>query len=371
MKALELAAGTPLVTRAGRGTRLTEAGQALTRHAAGILAGLTAAEEEIAAIAGLRAGRVRLVSFPSANAILVPSAVARLRTESPTVRVSLEEAEQPRSIEMLRSGECEVVLAFRYVDRPDRPESRTADGAHVGRAVGRIPDVGGTPGVGRVPDGSRIPGVGRTQDVGRTPEGSTGRTQDAGRRAPDVGGTPDGRGSGGRPGGAVGIASGGAPVPWTRSASSGETAGDDWGDLVVRPLHTDRWVGLVPADHPLSRVGRVVRMTEFAEERWIAGCPRCRRRVVEVCEEEGFTPRVDFVTDDGPAVAALVGAGLGVAMVSEWLLRSVRLEDVAVVGVDPEVRREVVALTLPELAHVPAVGGMLHQLEASARAARG
>ncbi|KJY15921.1 transcriptional regulator, partial [Streptomyces sp. NRRL S-444] len=61
MKALEQSAGTPLLIRAGREMRLTQAGTALVRHAAGILAGLTAAEEEVAAIAGLRAGRVRLV----------------------------------------------------------------------------------------------------------------------------------------------------------------------------------------------------------------------------------------------------------------------------------------------------------------------
>ncbi|MCZ9340789.1 LysR family transcriptional regulator, partial [Streptomyces sp. TRM76130] len=62
MKALEASVGTPLLVRGQRDMRLTQAGEALVRHAAGILAGLTAAEEEVAAIAGLRAGRVRLVS---------------------------------------------------------------------------------------------------------------------------------------------------------------------------------------------------------------------------------------------------------------------------------------------------------------------
>ena len=114
MKALETSAGTPLLIRTGREMRLTQAGEALVRHASGILAGLTAAEEEVAAIAGLRAGRVRLVSFPSGSSTLVPTALAALRAAHPGTRVSLVEAEPPRSVEMLREGDCDVALAFRY-----------------------------------------------------------------------------------------------------------------------------------------------------------------------------------------------------------------------------------------------------------------
>ena len=114
MKALEKSVDTPLVVRSGRGMQLSEAGRVLLKHATGILAGLSAAEEEVAAIAGLRAGRVRLVSFPTASSTLVPPAVARLRDSHPGVRVSLVEAEPPESLAMLRGGECEIALAFRY-----------------------------------------------------------------------------------------------------------------------------------------------------------------------------------------------------------------------------------------------------------------
>ncbi|WP_370745954.1 LysR substrate-binding domain-containing protein, partial [Streptomyces sp. LUP30] len=48
-----------------------------------------------------------------------------------------------------------------------------------------------------------------------------------------------------------------------------------------------------------------------------AGCPRCRGQLVQVCERAGFTPRIDFATDDYPAVVGLVGAGLGVAVLPE------------------------------------------------------
>src|SRR5881392_3760649 len=67
---LEAEVGTALLVRAGRGVRLTEAGAALVEHADAVLTRLAHAEEDVAAIAGLRAGRVRLVAFPSASATL-------------------------------------------------------------------------------------------------------------------------------------------------------------------------------------------------------------------------------------------------------------------------------------------------------------
>ncbi|MFD7550326.1 LysR family transcriptional regulator [Streptomyces sp. NPDC059578] len=276
MKALEASSGTPLIVRAGREMRLTQAGEALVRHAAGILAGLTAAEEEVAAIAGLRAGRVRLVSFPSGSSTLVPAALAALRAAHPGTRVSLVEAEPPRSVEMLREGDCDVALAFHYAD-PAGPEG--ADAA-VDGAGGRLPQ--------------------------------------------------------------------------------------EWTDLTVRPLFADRLVGLVPEGHPLADAG-TVRIEEFADDPWIAGCPRCRRQLVDVCENAGFTPRIDFATDDYPAVTGLVGAGLGVAVLPALALESVRPKGVRTVTVEPAVRRQIVALTLPDLAQVPAVAATLDHLARVAR----
>ncbi|MFE9704866.1 LysR family transcriptional regulator [Streptomyces sp. NPDC005930] len=257
MKALESSVGTPLLVRTGREMRLTQAGEALVRHAAGIIAGLTAAEEEVAAIAGLRAGRVRLVSFPSGSSTLVPTALAALRAAHPGTRVSLEEAEPPKSVELLREGDCDVALAFRY-------------------------------------------------------EGAAGA--------------------------------------------------EEWDDLVVRPLLTDRLVALVPEGHRLARAEGSVAIGELARESWIAGCPRCRGQLVEVCEGAGFTPRIDFATDDYPAVVGLVGAGLGVAVLPQLAVESVRPRGVRAVSLEPSVRREIVALTLPDLAQVPAVTATLDEL---------
>ncbi|MEU6966773.1 LysR family transcriptional regulator [Kitasatospora aureofaciens] len=293
MKALEKSVDTPLVVRSGRGMQLSEAGRVLLKHATGILAGLSAAEEEVAAIAGLRAGRVRLVSFPTASSTLVPSAVARLRDSHPGVRVSLVEAEPPESLAMLRGGECEIALAFRY------PQS---DGATASPAPAH-----GSPREARA---------------------------EANLEAQQL------------------------------------SAGTDWSDLVVTPLLDDPLVGLLPAGHPLAGRGGPVGLAELAGEQWIAGCPQCRGHLVELCAGAGFEPRIDFATDDYPAVVGLVAAGLGVAVLPRLALQSVRPDGVSTVPVRtasgvPAVR-QVVALTLPDLAEVPAVALMQERLAGAA-----
>src|ERR671933_1270782 len=73
--ALEREAGSTLIERNPRGIRLTDAGEALVRHADKILARLAEAEAELEAIAGLRGGRLRLASFPPPRATLMPHAI--------------------------------------------------------------------------------------------------------------------------------------------------------------------------------------------------------------------------------------------------------------------------------------------------------
>jgi molybdate transport repressor ModE-like protein len=90
---LEEEVGTALLTRLGRGVQLTDAGLALVEHADAVFARLDAAEEEVASIAGLRAGRVRLAAFPSASATLMVGALSRLRADHPGIALSFTEAE--------------------------------------------------------------------------------------------------------------------------------------------------------------------------------------------------------------------------------------------------------------------------------------
>jgi DNA-binding transcriptional LysR family regulator len=116
---LEAETGTKLIQRAGRGIRLTDAGRLLAERAAEVIGRLDAAENELAAYTGLRAGRLRLAAFPSALGTIVPAAGAMLREHQPGVDLRLTEAEPPEALRMLRAGYVDVALVFRYSPDPD------------------------------------------------------------------------------------------------------------------------------------------------------------------------------------------------------------------------------------------------------------
>jgi DNA-binding transcriptional LysR family regulator len=112
--ALERETGTTLIQRGPRGIRLTDAGRALLAHTEAVLDRLADAERELAAIAGLCGGRVRMASFPSAGATLVTRAVSVFRERHPDVELSLTEAEPDVSVPLLRRGEVELALGYDY-----------------------------------------------------------------------------------------------------------------------------------------------------------------------------------------------------------------------------------------------------------------
>jgi molybdate transport repressor ModE-like protein len=120
--ALEREAGTTLVQRGPGGTRLTDAGRALVAHAEAVLARLADAERELAAIAGLRGGRIRLASFPSAGASLVPEAISLFGQRYPEVELSLTEGEPEDTVPALRRGESDLAVVFDYSDGAKRSE---------------------------------------------------------------------------------------------------------------------------------------------------------------------------------------------------------------------------------------------------------
>src|SRR5712672_1474305 len=119
MSRLEAETGIKLIQRAGRGIRLTDAGRLLAERGAEVIGRLDAAENELAAYTGLRAGRLRLAAFPSALGTIVPAAAAMLREHQPGVDLRLTEAEPPEALRMLRAGYVDVALVFRY--SPDPP----------------------------------------------------------------------------------------------------------------------------------------------------------------------------------------------------------------------------------------------------------
>ncbi len=118
---LEAETGAQLVQRAGRGIRLTQAGQLLADRAAEIIGRIEAADAELSAHVGLTAGRVRLAGFSSAIASLVPRAVAGLADRHPGLQISLTDAHPPDALELLRTGDIEVAIIFRYDETEPEP----------------------------------------------------------------------------------------------------------------------------------------------------------------------------------------------------------------------------------------------------------
>ena len=117
--ALERETGTQLVERSSRGIRLTDAGQALVKHTDSILGRIDDAEEELAAIAGLRGGRLRLACFQSAGATLVPRAVANFHERHPDVELSMIEIEEPEAVRAaLKAGEIDLGFVYDFEPIP-------------------------------------------------------------------------------------------------------------------------------------------------------------------------------------------------------------------------------------------------------------
>ncbi len=111
--ALEDEVGLSLLNRATRPVALTDAGRTLADHAERALEHLAAAEAELDAVRGLRAGRVRIAAFPSAFSTFLPTAIAEFHRRHPDVRVELTEAEPDAALPLLRTGDADLAIVYR------------------------------------------------------------------------------------------------------------------------------------------------------------------------------------------------------------------------------------------------------------------
>jgi DNA-binding transcriptional LysR family regulator len=91
--------------------------------------------------------------------------------------------------------------------------------------------------------------------------------------------------------------------------------------LAVRTIGSDELLAVLPEGHPAVTDGHVT-VSALADENWIAGCPRCRGHLLEVCGRAGFVPRIGFETDNFVAVEGLVAQGIGVATLPRMAVES-------------------------------------------------
>lgn len=116
--ALERAAGAQLFDRRSGGVALTAPGLTLLRHAVVALDALSAAERELTGLPPERP-LVRLGTFPSAGAVILPRTLAALRHTQPGIRVTTREATTPALVRALRARTIDLaVLAVRPPYRP-------------------------------------------------------------------------------------------------------------------------------------------------------------------------------------------------------------------------------------------------------------
>jgi DNA-binding transcriptional LysR family regulator len=107
---LERIVGEKLVERPGgpRPVSLTEAGQLLLRHADSIVARLQAAQADLQALRAGEAGTLRVGTFQSAGARVLPEIMRRFTAQWPLIEVMLEEHDDEVIADALERGELDV-----------------------------------------------------------------------------------------------------------------------------------------------------------------------------------------------------------------------------------------------------------------------
>ncbi|MFE6974728.1 LysR family transcriptional regulator [Streptomyces sp. NPDC057682] len=117
MAKLEREVGQQLLTRSGRGVRLTDAGRLLADHAARILAQVELAQSDIEAQRGQVVGEIRLGAFPTAARGLFPSALLALRADHPELRVRTLEVEPEAGIEGVFRGDIDLAVVLDWSNK--------------------------------------------------------------------------------------------------------------------------------------------------------------------------------------------------------------------------------------------------------------
>jgi DNA-binding transcriptional LysR family regulator len=115
---LEREAGTALLVRHHRGTRLTGAGEVLVATARRVLDEMERARHELARLTGLSGGRLRLGTFTTAGMHLLPPALTAFRRAHPDVELAVSAYEPPYGIEAVAAGEVDLALTHTYTPAP-------------------------------------------------------------------------------------------------------------------------------------------------------------------------------------------------------------------------------------------------------------
>lgn len=145
IRRLEAACGAPLFERAGRGIRLTHAGEVLLKWAQRLRFDVDGARREIDELVQGRTGSLAIGIVPTAAQFLLPSVARQLLQESPELKlrtvVGLIDALLPK----LREGEIELMIGTETAERAGLESIPVSEDAIVVAANARHPVFRRTP----------------------------------------------------------------------------------------------------------------------------------------------------------------------------------------------------------------------------------
>jgi DNA-binding transcriptional LysR family regulator len=107
-----------LLRRAGRNVELTAAGHRLAAHAEQALAADEAVRTELAALAGVPSGQIRMTFVQTPAIALLPGTLERLATSAPQVEIDVIQRETAPALEELRSHAVDLVVGIEYDPLP-------------------------------------------------------------------------------------------------------------------------------------------------------------------------------------------------------------------------------------------------------------
>jgi len=119
MLALERSVGAALFERHARSVRPTAVAELLAERSGAALGALSTLEREVRAMVRGEAGTLRLASFATANARIVPAALAAVVARRPSAEVQLDEGEPDEVLARVLDGELDAAVVFDY-DRDPR-----------------------------------------------------------------------------------------------------------------------------------------------------------------------------------------------------------------------------------------------------------
>ena len=118
VREFELQVGSRLLERGRDGVKVTEAGNVLLRHAAQLFSAEKAAEEDLAALRGLRGGSLRVGASTTIGTWFLPPMLANYHQSHPNVKMQVKTANTAEIAEMLLARDLDVALVEGPVKHP-------------------------------------------------------------------------------------------------------------------------------------------------------------------------------------------------------------------------------------------------------------